>query len=55
MYRRMPIFVSAKITRNTIHEVMNIKPDGLVIGKSITDTDNPAEEAKFFYELISKA
>lgn len=51
----LPIFVSAKINRDNVHEVMNINPNGLIIGKSITDADDPVEEAKFFYELVSKA
>ena len=50
----LPIFVSAKINRSTIFNIMNIKPDGIVVGKSIIDADNPTEEAQFFYELSNK-
>ena len=47
----LPIFVSAKITRTTIFNILNIKPDGIIVGKSIIDADDPALEAEFFYEL----
>ena len=50
----LPIFVSAKIKRETIEEIIKLHPHGLVIGKSITEAANPAAEAQFFYELCSK-
>lgn len=50
----LPIFVSAKINRSTIFNIINIKPDGIIVGKSIIDADNPSEEAKFFYDLCDK-
>jgi 3-hexulose-6-phosphate synthase len=51
---QLPIFVSAKITRSTIFNIINIKPDGIIIGKSIIDSDDPAGEAQFFYDLARK-
>lgn len=50
----LPIFVSAKIRRETIEEVLTIKPDGLIIGKAIVEAENPAAEAQYFYDLCSK-
>ena len=50
----LPIFVSAKINRTTILNILNIKPDGIIVGKSIIDADNPKEEAQFFYDLCAK-
>lgn len=50
----LPIFVSAKITRSSIFNILNIKPDGIVIGKAIIDADNPTEEAEYFYNLSNK-
>lgn len=50
----LPIFVSAKITRTSIFTILNIKPDGIIIGKSIIDADDPAQEAEFFYNLCHK-
>lgn len=47
---QLPIFISARINRDTIEKILELKPDGVVIGKSITGAINPEEEAKFFYE-----
>jgi len=47
----LPIFVSGKIKRENFDQILEIKPDGIIIGKSITHADNPIEEAKFYYEL----
>lgn len=51
---QLPIFVSAKINRSSIFNILNIKPDGIVIGKSIIDADDPAQEAEYFYNLCNK-
>jgi 3-hexulose-6-phosphate synthase len=50
----LPIFVSAKINRSSIFNILNIKPDGIVVGKSIIDADDPTLEAQFFYDLANK-
>lgn len=50
----LPIFVSAKINRTTIFNILNIKPDGIVVGKSIFDADDPKEEAAFFADLCKQ-
>ncbi len=50
----LPVFVSAKINRTSIFNILNIKPDGIVIGKSILDADDPAQEAEYFYNLCNK-
>ncbi len=49
----IPVFVSARIDRTNVDEVVQIKPDGLIIGKSITEAENPQKEAQFYYEIIS--
>lgn len=51
---KLPVFITSSINRNTIQEVLLLKPDGIVIGKAIVEHENPAEEAKYFYELINK-
>jgi len=51
---QLPVFVSAKINRTTIFNIINIHPDGIILGKNITDADNPAQEAEFFYNLCNK-
>ena len=50
----VPVFVSAKITRETIDKVIGLQPDGIVIGTSIVQAENPAQEAEFFYNLCCK-
>lgn len=51
----LPIFVSAKINRDNIHNVLTMKPAGIIIGRSITNAQNPAVEAEFYRELCDKA
>lgn len=50
----LPIFVSGRIKRETIETMLSVKPSGLIIGKSIVEAENPAQEAQFFYELCAK-
>lgn len=50
----IPVFISAKISRQNVDHIIDLKPAGIVVGKSITDADNPAQEAQFFYDLLKK-
>lgn len=50
----LPIYISAKISRNNIAEILQLKPEGIVIGRSIVTAENPIEEARYFYELVNK-
>lgn len=50
----LPIFISAKITRSTILTITSIKPDGIIVGKSIIDADSPEQEAAFYKQLCSE-
>jgi 3-hexulose-6-phosphate synthase len=49
----LPIFISGKITRDIIDRFIAIKPDGIVVGKSIIEAANPAEEAQFYQKICS--
>lgn len=49
----LPIFISGKITRDSVEKIKILNPDGLVIGKAIIEALNPAEEAKFFFDSFS--
>jgi 3-hexulose-6-phosphate synthase len=51
---RLPLFVSAKINRDNVNEVMKIKPAAMIIGTSIVTAANPAKEAEYFYKLINE-
>ena len=48
----LPIFVAAKIGRESIEEVIKLAPDGIIIGRAITAAENPAQEAAYFAKLI---
>lgn len=50
---KLPIFITSSINRNTIQTILPLKPDGIVIGRAIIEHDNPAKEAKYFYDLIN--
>jgi len=49
----LPIYISGKISRSIIHRILSIKPDGIVIGKSVIDSENPAEEAEFYQKICN--
>lgn len=48
----LPIFVSAKIDRTNIEEIITMQPDGIIIGSSILESEDPAGEAEFYHNLI---
>ena len=50
----LPIFISGKISRDIIDKFIAIKPDGIIIGKSIIDAENPGEEAAFFHRICNE-
>ncbi len=50
----LPIFISAKITRESVEKIIQFNPDGLVIGRSIVQAEDPVQEAKFFYDLCHR-
>jgi 3-hexulose-6-phosphate synthase len=47
----LPIFISNNIKRSTVDRVLEVKPDGIIVGTSIIESDDPAQEAAFFYNL----
>jgi 3-hexulose-6-phosphate synthase len=51
---KLPMFVSAKINRDNIHDVVRIKPAAIIIGTSIVTAANPAQEAEFFYNTVNE-
>ena len=50
---QLPIHVSAKITRDSVQQIFDVNPDGIIIGKAITGSDNPEAESKYFYDLCN--
>jgi 3-hexulose-6-phosphate synthase len=51
----LPIYVTGRVNRDTIDTIINLKPDGVIIGRAIVDAQNPIDEARFFYEKISQS
>lgn len=48
----LPIYISAKINRDNIQSIINLSPAGILIGKAITQAEDPIAEAQFFRQLI---
>ncbi len=51
----LPVFVTGNIGRESIHQIIELKPDVIMIGQAITHADQLAEEAAYFHELIKKS
>ncbi len=50
----LPVYVSARITRQTIQDVFRVSPSGIVLSDAILEADNPREEAAFFSHIIHR-
>ena len=48
---KLPIFVSGKIDREKIEDVLKFKPQGIIVGEAITHAEDPAAEAEYFKKL----
>lgn len=51
---QLPIFVSARINRDNVDKIVALKPDVIIVGLSITDAQDSAQEAQYFAELVGK-
>lgn len=52
---KLPIYIRANINRDNINFILSLQPDAIIIGKAITQANNPAQEAEFFYSSVQKA
>jgi 3-keto-L-gulonate-6-phosphate decarboxylase len=50
----LPIFVSAKINRDNVDKIVALKPDVIIVGLSITEAEQTAQEAQYFADLVNK-
>ncbi len=48
----LPIFILGRINRENIQDIIELKPDGIILGRAIINAENPQEEAKFFHDLL---
>ncbi|MGZ6250958.1 MAG: orotidine 5'-phosphate decarboxylase / HUMPS family protein [Candidatus Chromulinivorax sp.] len=51
----LPIYITSNIDRSNIDFIINLQPDVIVIGKTITQSSDPIEEAKFYHDTIHQA
>ncbi|HBL98951.1 TPA: hypothetical protein DDZ86_04910 [Candidatus Dependentiae bacterium] len=49
----LPIYASTGINRSNIVQVLQLNPDGIILGGAITESDDPAAEAAYFAGLIA--
>ena len=49
----LPIYISAKINRETLASISSLSPEGIAIGRAITDAENPAAEAEHFKNILN--
>jgi 3-hexulose-6-phosphate synthase len=47
----LPVYISTDTDKESIKKVIDLRPDGIVIGKAITAATDPAQEAEFFATL----
>jgi 3-hexulose-6-phosphate synthase len=50
---QLPLYITDKINRENIHQILSLKPQGIAIGSAITKADNPRLEAQYFKSLLS--
>ena len=50
----LPIFVSAKINRDNVDKIVALGPDVIIVGLTITDSQDSAAEAQYFAELVNR-
>lgn len=48
---QLPLFIAARITRENVAPIIALKPDGIIVGNTITQSPKPAQEAEYFYHL----
>lgn len=48
----LPIYITSNIDRDNINFIISLQPDVIVIGKTITSTANPQEEAEFYFNTV---
>lgn len=48
----LPIYITSNIDRRNIQFIISLQPDVISIGKTITQSTNPTEEAEFYFNTI---
>lgn len=50
---KLPIYIVGNINRSTIHRIIHLQPNGIIIGSAIVNANDPAAEAEYFATLVS--
>lgn len=48
----LPVFLVGRINKTNIHDIVMLKPDGIVIGSAIVKAEDPAAMAVFFADQV---
>lgn len=49
---KLPLFVTGKIDEANFEQILDLKPQGIIIGSAITKSENPAKLASYFKSLM---
>ncbi|MBD3272955.1 hypothetical protein GF385_01220 [Candidatus Dependentiae bacterium] len=49
---KTPIFIAGGISKENINKILELKPSGIIIGDTITKSENPEQEAEYFKNLL---
>jgi 3-hexulose-6-phosphate synthase len=49
---KIPLFITGRIDRDNIQQIISLKPQGIAIGSAIIKADNPYQEALYFKSLL---
>ncbi|MEX0849645.1 MAG: orotidine 5'-phosphate decarboxylase / HUMPS family protein [Candidatus Dependentiae bacterium] len=50
----LPIYISAHINQSSFNQMVGLNPNGLIIGRSIVNAEDPKEEAQYYYNILLK-
>ncbi len=48
----LPIFFTGKIDKSNIQQIIDLKPQGIMIGSAITRASSPKQEAYYIKSLV---
>lgn len=51
----LPIYIGSGINKTNIEKVISLRPDGIIIGRAITEAKDAAQEAAYFHQIIKQA
>ncbi|MCL5436358.1 MAG: orotidine 5'-phosphate decarboxylase [Candidatus Dependentiae bacterium] len=49
---KLPVFISTGISKKNIKEVLKLKPDGIIVGGAIVESEDPQTEAEYFSHTL---